>query len=145
MELHVTLTTVITCTSDTQIWYTDYCYTNMLHGNRNRIHRYTDIHWYTCIDYLYIFLLHVYSCQAITCLFPVLLLIFSLHDCFSLLILIYITGHECISLLILIFSLLEMSVVDTRCVELSVTWISATGATSRIPHLLYIVSRYRVS
>jgi len=47
--------------------------------------------------------------------------------------------------LILIFSLLDMSVVDTQCVKLSATWISATGATSRIPHLLYIVSRYLVS
>ena len=145
MVLHITLTTVITCTSDTQIYFMDYCYTNMLHGYMDMIHEYTNIHWYTCIDYLCIFLLQVYSCQPITCLFPIPLLIFSLHDCFSLLILIYITGHECISLLILIFSLLEMSVVDTRCVELSVTWISATGATSRIPHLLYIVSRYRVS
>jgi len=53
--------------------------------------------------------------------------------------------HDCFPLLILIFSLLDMSAIDTRCVELSVTWISVTGTTSRIPHLLYIVSRYLVS
>jgi len=36
MVLYYTLTTVITCTSDTQICYTDYCYTY-------RFHWYTDI------------------------------------------------------------------------------------------------------
>jgi len=47
-------------------------------------------------------------------------------------------------LLILIFPLLDMSAVDMRCVELSATWIQATGATSRIPHLLFPISRYIV-
>ena len=128
MLLHVTLTIAITCISDTQICYMDYCYTNMLHGYTNMlhgytdmIHRYTDIHWYTCIDYIYVFLYFL----------PVI----PLHDCFPLLLLIFS---------LLIISLLDMSVVDTRCVELSATGISATGATSRIPHLLYIVSRYLV-
>ena len=122
MILHVTLTTVIMCTSDTQICYMDYCYTNMLHGYTDMIHGDTDIHWYTCIDYIYVFLYFL----------PVI----PLHDCFPLLLLIFS---------ILIFSLLDMSVVDTRCVKLSATWISATGAISRILHLLYIVSRYLVS
>ena len=45
----------------------------------------------------------------------------------------------------LIFPLLDMWAIDMRCVELSATWIQATGATSRIPHLLFPVSRYRVS
>ena len=36
MVLYYTLTTVSTCTSDTQIWYTAYCYTYMFHW-------YTDI------------------------------------------------------------------------------------------------------
>jgi len=40
MVLHVTLTTVITGTSDTQICYKDYCYTNMLHGYANMLHGY---------------------------------------------------------------------------------------------------------
>ena len=30
------------------------------------------------------------------------------------------------------------------CVELSATWTQATGATSRIPHLLFTFSRYLV-
>jgi len=72
---------------------------------------------------LHVLLLHAYSCIPVTYCFPLLLLIF----------------------LLLIFSLLDMSVVDTRCVELSATWISTTRATSRISHLLYIVSRYLVA
>ena len=119
MVLHVSLTTVITCTSDTQICYTDYCYTYMLHGYTDMIHGYTDIHWYTFIDYLYIFLLHEFpSCHPVTWLFPVTSI-----D-------ILVTGHECF----------WYAMCGTKChVDLS------HGATSRIPHLLYIVSHYLVS
>ena len=53
--------------------------------------------------------------------------------------------HDCFPLLILIFLLLDMWLIDTRCVRISATWIQATGAISRIPHLLYIVSRSLVS
>jgi len=34
--------------------------------------------------------------------------------------------------------------LNMRCVKLSATWIQATGATSRIPHLLFLVSHYLV-
>jgi len=64
---------------------------------------------------LHVLLLHVYSCIPVTYYFP---------------------------LLILIFPLLDTWAIDMRCVELSATWIQATGATSRIPHLLFPVSRY---
>ena len=117
MVLHVTLTTVITCMSDTQIWYRDYCYTNMLHVYTDRIHGYSLVYMHCLFIYI-----------LAPCIF---LPIIPLHDRFP--------------LLLLIFSLLDMSVVDTQCVELSAKWISATGSTSRIPHLLYIVSRYLVS
>ena len=46
--------------------------------------------------------------------------------------------HDC-------FSLLDMWTVDIWCVGLSATWIKATGATSRIPHLPFLVSHYLVS
>ena len=45
--------------------------------------------------------------------------------------------HDC-------FSLLDMWVVDMRCVELSTTWIQAMGVTSRIPHLLFSIFCYLV-
>ena len=87
--LHVTLTTVITYTSDTQICYTDDCYTNMLHGYMDMIYGYTDIPWYTCIDCLYIFLLHIFpSCHPVTWLFPVTSIDILVID-------ILITGYEC--------------------------------------------------
>ena len=105
MVLHVILTTVITCNSDTQICYTDYYYTTMLH-------RYTDTRIFTGIHAL---IIYIYSCSMY--FLPVILF----PDCFPLLLLI---------LSLLIVSLLDISVVDTRCVELSTTWISATGATS---------------
>ena len=38
-----------------------------------------------------------------------------------------ISLHDCLLLLLLILSLLDMSDIDTRCVKLSATWISATG------------------
>jgi len=49
--------------------------------------------------------------------------------------------HDCFSLLILIFSLLDTSVVDMRCVELSATWIQATGPLleSHISHFPFLV------
>ena len=46
--------------------------------------------------------------------------------------------HDC-------FPLLDMWTVDTWCVELSATWIKVTGATSRISHLSFLVSRYLIS
>jgi len=54
MVLDDTLTTVMTCTSDTQIYYTDYCYTYMFH-------------WYTEIP------IHI--------LLHSILLLSSLHEC----------------------------------------------------------------
>ena len=78
-------------------------------------------HCYTCmyfsifLSYGSPFILHVYS-------------VFLLHDYFSL----------------LIFPLLDTWVIDMWCVKLSATWIQATGTTSRIPHLLFPVSRYLV-
>ena len=69
---------------------------------------------------------HHSYCMSYCCMY---IPVFLLHDCFPLLI--------CL--------LLDTWAVDMRCVKLSATWISATGATSRIPHLLYIVSRYLVS
>ena len=48
-------------------------------------------------------------------------------------------------LLILIFPLLDIWDVDIWCVELCATWTKAMGATSRIPHLPFFVSRYLVS
>ena len=35
--------------------------------------------------------------------------------------------------------LMDMRIVGMRCVELSATWTQATGATSRIPNLLFSV------
>jgi len=64
-------------------------------------------------------LLHGYSCILIAWLFPVTT--------------------------ILIFPLLDMWAVDMRCVKLSATWIQATWATFRIPHLLFSVSCYLIS
>ena len=61
----------------------------------------------------------------------------------------YMSSPSCIPVtwlfpvMILIFPLLDMWVVDMRCVELSATWIQATGATSRIPHLLFPVILFR--
>ena len=65
MVLHVTLTTAITCTSDTQICYTNYWYTNMLHG-------YTDtlIHW---------ILLHGYSIRYYSMFIPILHRFIGIH------------------------------------------------------------------
>ena len=59
------------------------------------------------------------SCWYAMCGFPLLIWIFPILD------------------MIWIFPLLDMTAVDMRCVELSATWIQATGATSRIPHLLF--------
>ena len=61
------------------IWIiaTRICYTDTIHG-------YTDIHRYTCIDYLYIFLLHVFpSCYPVTWLFPVtsIDILFTRYEC----------------------------------------------------------------
>jgi len=52
--------------------------------------------------------------------------------------------HDYFPLLILIFPLLDMRVVDMRCMELSATWTKITEATSRISHLLFLVSCYLV-
>jgi len=52
--------------------------------------------------------------------------------------------HDYFMLLILIFPLLDMWAGYMRCVELGAMWVHATGATSRIPHLLFPVSRYLV-
>jgi len=80
----------------------------------------TCIHWYTCIYYFYIdhFSYYMDYCYMYITVFP-------LHDCFP--------------LLILIFPLLDMSVVDMWCVELSATWIQVMGPTSRISHLLFLI------
>jgi len=59
----------------------------------------------------------LYSCGMDHC--PV----FPLHDCFP---------------------LLDMWAVDMRCVELGAMWVHATGATSKILHLLFPVSYYLV-
>ena len=115
-------------------WYTDtLIYWILLHGYFVRyysmfiplLHRFTGIHALI----VSIFLLH----GSLYILHDLLLMdipVFPLHDYFP--------------LLILIFSLLDMSVVDMWCVELSATWIQATGATSRISHLLFPVYRYLV-
>jgi len=104
--------TIIACswTTDTEIrYYTGYRYmvlcAQLLHVLTSLLHRLTDIHAlvvsvFLLYGSLFILLLHEYSCIP-------------LHDCFP--------------LLISIFSLLVMWVVDMWCVELSATWIQATG------------------
>jgi len=67
--------------------------------------------------------------------------LYILHDLLLMDILVF-PLHDYFPLLIWIFPLLDMWAVDTRCVELSVMWIQATGATSRILHLLLLVSHY---
>jgi len=67
MVLHYTLTTMITCTSDTQICYTDYCYTYMFHWYTDiPIHRLphvilvlSSLHGYSVHSY-FMFLHHCY-------------------------------------------------------------------------------------
>jgi len=84
-------------------------------------------HVYTSLSHMHV--LFLYSCHmdhrsyymSYYCMY---IHVFLLHDCFP---------------------LLDTWAVDMRCVELSATWISATEATFKIPHLLYIVSHYLVS
>jgi len=97
------------------------------------IHRYVTLIWYTntwIFTGIRALIIYIYSCSMY------FLHVIMLHDCFLLLLLIFS---------LLIFLLLDMSVVDTRCMKLSATLSTATGATSRIPHLLYIVSHYLIS
>ena len=78
---------------------------------------------------VYMHWLILYSCYTDHRSYCMYIHVSLLHDCFPL----------------LIFPLLDTSAVDMRCLELNATWISATGATSRIPYLLYIVSHYLIS
>jgi len=105
-----------------------------LHGCS--VHRYI-MFTHHCYRYspVYMHVLFLYSCHMVHRLYYMYsccmyIPIFLLRDCFP--------------LLILIFPLLDMWAVDMRCVKLSATWIQDTGVTSRIPHLLFPVSRYLV-
>ena len=121
-------------------WYTDMFHGLLLHIYVPLVHGYTHsrntafyiiviivtwmlgtqlCHVYTSLFRMYI--LFLYSCHMDHCLYCMYIQVFLLHDCFPL----------------LIFPLLDTWAADMRCVELSATWIQATGATSRIPHLLF--------
>ena len=122
-------------------WYTDtllhwrllfHIFISSLH--EDSIHSYFMFLYHYYIDSpVYMHWLSLYSCCMDHCLYYMNycymdIPIFSLHDCFS--------------LLILIFSLLYMWAVDIRCVDLSATWNKATEATSRIPHLPFLIILY---
>ena len=119
------------CYTDTRICYMDtLIHWILLHGYSVRyysmfIPRYIDslvyMHW--------LFLLHG-SLYILHDLLFMDIPVFSLHDYFL--------------LLILICPLMDMWAVDMWCVELSATWIQATRATSKIPHLLFPISRYLI-
>ena len=88
-------------------------------------------HVYTSLLHLHVWFLyscymdHRSYCMSYYCMY---IHVFLLNDCFPL----------------LMFLLLDIWAVDMRCVELSATWIQATGATSKIQHLLIPASRYLV-
>jgi len=97
----------------------------LLHVLTPLLYRLTDLHALIIYVFLlhrswFILLLHGYFCISVTWLFPV------------------------IDIDIPVIPLLDMWIVDIWYVELSATWIKATGATSRIPHLPFLVSRYLV-
>ena len=77
---------------------------------------------YACIVHMD----HRSYCMSYFCMY---ILVFLLHDCFSL----------------LIFSLLDMSVCWYAMCETKCYMDLSHGATSRIPHLLYIIFRYLIS
>jgi len=118
--------------------FTEHCYCMYLCS-------YTTDH--DCTDIVIIIISHYYICVYVMIVF-----VFLLH--WSLLmphgLLLYARSGIPVTWLfpvtiILIFPLLDMWAVDIRCVKLSATWIQATGATSKIPHLLFPVFRYLVS
>jgi len=111
-----------------------------------RIHQFIGYRHHRYMDALYAFiscrisLLHVFTSihACIVSIFlsygsPLILHILLLHV-YS-----FIPVTWFFLLLILIFPLLNTWAVDIRCVELGAMWIKATGATSWISHLLFLV------
>ena len=75
--------------------------------------------------------------HSFTCLYALIVSVFLLYGSLFLL-----HGYSRISVtgINMTLLLLDMSVVDIRCVKLSVMRILATRTTSRIPHLLFVTS-----
>jgi len=139
MVLYYLLTTVITCTSDTPICYTDYCYTYMfhwytdipIHGVSHFILLLSSLHGCSIHSYL-MFTHHCYICSPQSVHACIVLIFLSYESLYILHVLLFhvipvFLLYDCFPLLILLFLLLDMSAIDMRCVELSATWIEATG------------------